>query len=34
LGATLLIITHDPDLARKCDRVIAMHDGHVVDSVA
>jgi putative ABC transport system ATP-binding protein len=32
LGATLLIITHDPDLARKCDRVIAMHDGHVVES--
>jgi putative ABC transport system ATP-binding protein len=32
LGATLLIITHDPDLARKCDRVIAMQDGHVVDA--
>jgi putative ABC transport system ATP-binding protein len=30
LGATLLIITHDPDLAAKCDRVIAMQDGHVV----
>ena len=34
LGATLLIITHDADLARKCDRVIAMHDGHVVESAA
>jgi putative ABC transport system ATP-binding protein len=34
LGATLLIITHDPDLARKCDRVIAMQDGLVVESVA
>lgn len=34
LGATLLIITHDPELARKCDRIIAMHDGHVVESVA
>ena len=31
LGATLLIITHDPDLARRCDRVISMHDGHVVE---
>jgi putative ABC transport system ATP-binding protein len=31
LGATLLIITHDPDLARKCDRVIAMQDGLVVE---
>jgi putative ABC transport system ATP-binding protein len=32
--ATLLIITHDPELARRCDRVIAMQDGLVVDSVA
>ncbi len=31
LGATLLIITHDPELARKCDRVIAMQDGLVVE---
>jgi putative ABC transport system ATP-binding protein len=34
LGATLLIITHDPELAKKCDRVIAMQDGHVVESAA
>lgn len=34
LGATLLIITHDPALAARCDRVIAMQDGHVVESVA
>ena len=34
LGATLLIITHDPELARKCDRVISMHDGHVVETAA
>ena len=34
LGATLLIITHDPELARKCDRVISMQDGHVVESAA
>jgi putative ABC transport system ATP-binding protein len=32
LGATLLIITHDPELARKCDRVIAMQDGLVVEA--
>lgn len=32
LGATLLIITHDPALAARCDRVIAMQDGHVVDA--
>jgi len=30
LGATLLIITHDPELAQRCDRVIAMQDGQVV----
>lgn len=34
LGATLLIITHDPALAARCDRVIAMQDGHVVESAA
>lgn len=34
LGATLLIITHDPALAERCDRVIAMQDGHVVERAA
>lgn len=34
LGATLLIITHDPALAARCDRVIAMQDGHVVEHAA
>ncbi len=33
LGATLLIITHDPELAQKCERVIVMQDGHVVERV-
>ena len=32
LGATLLIITHDPALAERCDRVIAMQDGCVVEA--
>jgi putative ABC transport system ATP-binding protein len=31
MGATLLIITHDPALAARCDRVIALQDGHVVE---
>jgi putative ABC transport system ATP-binding protein len=31
LGATLLIITHDRALAERCDRVIMMHDGQVVE---
>ena len=34
LGATLLIITHDPSLASRCDRVIVMQDGHVVEREA
>lgn len=29
LGATLLIITHDPELAEHCDRVVVMHDGRI-----
>ena len=28
--ATLLIITHDPALARRCDRVLHMSDGRIV----
>jgi putative ABC transport system ATP-binding protein len=32
MAATLLIITHDPALAGRCDRVIAMQDGHVVEA--
>ncbi|MET0250044.1 MAG: ATP-binding cassette domain-containing protein [Sphingobium sp.] len=26
-GATLLLITHDPALARRCDRIVEMRDG-------
>jgi len=29
-GATLLIITHDPKLAKRCDRVLTMADGVVI----
>ena len=29
-GATLLIITHDPELAKRCDRIVRMEDGKVV----
>ena len=28
-GTTLLLITHDPELARRCDRIIALHDGQI-----
>jgi putative ABC transport system ATP-binding protein len=29
-GATLLVITHDPALARRCERVLEMQDGRIV----
>ncbi|MDQ7249267.1 ABC transporter ATP-binding protein [Dongia sedimenti] len=29
-GATLLLITHDPALARRCDRIIHLADGRIV----
>jgi putative ABC transport system ATP-binding protein len=34
LGATLLIITHDPALAALCDRTVVMHDGKIQEQVA
>lgn len=34
LNSTLLIITHDPALAARCDRVVAMQDGLVVEQHA
>ncbi|WP_427965817.1 ABC transporter ATP-binding protein [Altererythrobacter sp.] len=33
-GATLLIITHDPELATRCQRVITMADGLIVSDTA
>ena len=29
-GATLLLITHDSELAARCDRIVRIHDGHIV----
>ena len=29
-GATLLVITHDPALASRCERVLEMQDGRIV----
>jgi putative ABC transport system ATP-binding protein len=31
-GATLILITHDADLAARCDRIIRLEDGLIVDS--
>ena len=30
-GATLLLITHDNDLAKRCDRTVSLADGRIVD---
>lgn len=30
-GRTLVLATHDPDLARRCDRMVRMRDGKIVD---
>ena len=29
-GATLVMITHDPALAARCDRIVEMADGRIV----
>ena len=31
LGTTLLLITHDPSLASRCDRIVRLHDGRIAD---
>ena len=33
-GATLIMVSHAPDLARRCKRQIKMKDGNVVDQVS
>jgi len=33
-GATLVIITHDPALAERCDRVVTLGDGRIVSDTA
>ena len=33
-GATLILVTHDPALAARCDRVINLRDGHIDESLA
>jgi putative ABC transport system ATP-binding protein len=33
-GTTLLLITHDPALAARCDRIIHLRDGNIVESTA
>jgi putative ABC transport system ATP-binding protein len=30
-GRTIVLITHDPDLARRCGSVLRIHDGRLVE---
>jgi putative ABC transport system ATP-binding protein len=32
-GATLVIVTHDPDLSRLTNRIIHLHDGRILDDL-
>ena len=31
-GTTVIVVTHDPNVAAFCDRTIRLHDGHIIDS--
>lgn len=33
-GATLVLVTHAPDLARRCDRIVHLADGRIVEGAA
>jgi putative ABC transport system ATP-binding protein len=33
-GATLIIITHDPELAERCERVVSLADGRIASDSA
>jgi putative ABC transport system ATP-binding protein len=33
-GLTLVVVTHDPDIGRRADRVIVLHDGRIAETVA
>lgn len=32
-GSTLLLITHDPGLAERCDRTVMLRDGEIVSQL-
>jgi putative ABC transport system ATP-binding protein len=33
-GRTLVVVTHDPAVARRADRVVVLHDGEILKRVA
>lgn len=34
VGTTFFLITHDPELARRCDRIVTLVDGQIAESAA
>ncbi|MGR3662314.1 MAG: ABC transporter ATP-binding protein [Paracoccaceae bacterium] len=33
-GSTLILVTHDPELAKRCDRIVRLRDGEIETAVA
>jgi putative ABC transport system ATP-binding protein len=33
-GSTLVLVTHDPSLARRCDRMVRLRSGHIETDAA
>jgi putative ABC transport system ATP-binding protein len=34
VGATLVLVTHDPEIAARCDITLHLRDGHITDTCA
>jgi putative ABC transport system ATP-binding protein len=34
LGFALVIATHDPGVAQRCERIVELHDGHIVNETS
>lgn len=34
LGSTVVIVTHDPNVAHSCDRTVALRDGRIVEDIS